>query len=135
MSTGTITWRSTLNISGGDAPTCGLKDNVAVVTGGATGTGEAIACRLRRVGATAAIVDLGLARAENVAADIGNIFFAVSADVFDDPSVRLTVGSTLARTGRIDILNQQRGNRRNWWSGIGTEDDKKAATRLGAVTQ
>ncbi|WP_048648424.1 3-hydroxyacyl-CoA dehydrogenase [Nitratireductor soli] len=52
---------------------------VAIVTGGGSGLGEATARALAAKGAKIAIADVGMERAENVAADLGGI--AVKCDV------------------------------------------------------
>jgi len=81
-----------------------LSGQTAIVTGAATGIGEAIATRLAASGATVAIVDLDLDGAEQVAAAIGGGAFAVRADVTRSPEVEDVAAAVLARTGRIDIL-------------------------------
>ena len=53
-----------------------LAGKTAIVTGAATGIGQAIAERLGRAGATVAVVDLNLAGAEKVAAALPNGSFA-----------------------------------------------------------
>ena len=57
----------------------------AVVTGGASGLGEASARALAARGAKVALFDLNLERAESVAAEIGGI--ACRVDVSDEASV------------------------------------------------
>jgi 3-oxoacyl-[acyl-carrier protein] reductase len=81
-----------------------LSGQTAIVTGAATGIGEAIAHRLASSGATVAIVDLDLDGAGQVAAAIGGEAFAVRADVTRSPEIEQAVATILARTGRIDIL-------------------------------
>ena len=81
-----------------------LSGQTAIVTGAATGIGEAIAIRLANSGATIAIVDLDLDGAGRVAAAIGGGAFAIRADVAHPAEVKEVVDTVLARTGRIDIL-------------------------------
>src|ERR1039457_5826210 len=81
-----------------------LSGQTAIVTGGATGIGEAIATRLAASGATGAIVDLDLAGGERVAMAIGGGAFAIRADITKSAEVERAVSEVLARTGRIDIL-------------------------------
>ena len=81
-----------------------LSGQTAIVTGAATGIGEAIAHRLASSGATVAIVDLDLGGAEQVAAAIASGSFAIRADVTRSPEIEQAVAAVLARTGRIDIL-------------------------------
>lgn len=86
-----------------------LPGQLAIVTGGATGIGEAIARRLASAGATVVIVDLNLDGAEMVAASLGNSSFAIEADVADRAGVHRAVKTVLARIGRIDILVNNAG--------------------------
>ena len=86
-----------------------LNGHTAIVTGAATGIGEAIAQRLASDGATIAIVDLDLAGAERVAAAVGSGSFAIRADVAHSAQVKKAVETVLARTGRIDILVNNAG--------------------------
>jgi 2-dehydro-3-deoxy-L-rhamnonate dehydrogenase (NAD+) len=86
-----------------------LTGQTGIVTGAATGIGEAIARRLADAGATIAIVDLDLAGAQRVADAIGNGSFAVRADVSSAADVNGAVGEVLKRTSRIDILVNNAG--------------------------
>lgn len=81
----------------------------AIVTGAATGIGEAIAIRLAAAGATVAVCDVNLAGAELVAAALPNGAFAVQADISNADSVRAGVAAVLAQTGHIDILVNNAG--------------------------
>jgi len=75
---------------------------VAVVTGGASGIGAAIAKRLRESGARVAVFDLRPDAAEH--ADL-----AVAVDVADDASVRSGIERVAAELGGIDILVNNAG--------------------------
>ncbi|TYL52332.1 SDR family NAD(P)-dependent oxidoreductase [Agromyces mariniharenae] len=75
---------------------------VAIVTGGASGLGAAIAQRLRSSGATVAVFDLRPDAAPH--ADL-----AVAVDVGDDASVRAGVERVVAELGRIDVLVNNAG--------------------------
>ncbi|HEY4045328.1 MAG TPA: SDR family NAD(P)-dependent oxidoreductase [Acidobacteriaceae bacterium] len=86
-----------------------LTGQTAIVTGGATGIGEAIARRLSAAGATLVIFDLNLEGASAVAAALGGGSFALEADVSNSESVRSAMSAVLARTGRIDILVNNAG--------------------------
>jgi 3-oxoacyl-[acyl-carrier protein] reductase len=81
-----------------------LTGQTAIVTGAATGIGEAIATRLAASGATVAIVDLDLEGAGRVAAAIAGDAFALRADITHSAEVEEVVTAVLERTGRIDIL-------------------------------
>jgi NAD(P)-dependent dehydrogenase (short-subunit alcohol dehydrogenase family) len=84
---------------------------VAVVTGGASGIGAAIARRLRDCGATVAVLDLN---PENAEAGM----FGVPANVADDESVRAAVAAVVDRFGRLDIVVNN--------AGIGAQGDLSA---------
>ncbi len=86
-----------------------LEGQTAIVTGAATGIGEAIAVRLASAGAGVAVFDLNLAGAEHVAHSLPNHSFAVEVDVSDAASVRQGVEAVLSRTGQIDILVNNAG--------------------------
>jgi NAD(P)-dependent dehydrogenase (short-subunit alcohol dehydrogenase family) len=75
---------------------------VAIVTGGASGIGAAVAERLREGGATVAVFDLRPDAATD--ADL-----AVAVDVGDDTSVRAGVEQVVAEFGRVDVLVNNAG--------------------------
>ena len=86
-----------------------LTGQTAIVTGAATGIGEAIARRLAAAGATIAVADLDAAGARAVADALGNGSFPVEIDISRSDSVGRAVAEVLARTGRIDILVNNAG--------------------------
>jgi NAD(P)-dependent dehydrogenase (short-subunit alcohol dehydrogenase family) len=86
-----------------------LNGHVAIVTGAATGIGEAIARRLAKSGATVVVMDLNLAGAEAVAGSLGNGSSAIEMDVSRDEAVRRAIQSVWERAGRIDILVNNAG--------------------------
>jgi 3-hydroxybutyrate dehydrogenase len=89
-----------------------MQDQVAIVTGAASGIGRAIAHRLAREGATVVIADLALAAAEATVADFateGLKAMAVAMDVSSEEAVESGVAATLARFGRIDVLVSNAG--------------------------
>jgi NAD(P)-dependent dehydrogenase (short-subunit alcohol dehydrogenase family) len=75
---------------------------VAIVTGGASGIGAAIANRLRDGGARVAVFDL---RPD----DAPHADLAVAVDVADDATVRAGVERVAAEFGRIDIVVNNAG--------------------------
>jgi len=70
-------------------------DQVAVVTGGASGIGAAIVARLRAEGAKVSIWDLNMA---------SNGDHAVAVDLTDPEAAERATAATLETFGRIDIL-------------------------------
>jgi 2-dehydro-3-deoxy-L-rhamnonate dehydrogenase (NAD+) len=86
-----------------------LTGHSAIVTGAATGIGEAIARRLASAGARVAVADLNLEAAAQVAASIGSDSYGVRCDVTDAGSVDGAVAEVLSRTGQIDILVNNAG--------------------------
>jgi 3-oxoacyl-[acyl-carrier protein] reductase len=85
-----------------------LSGQTAIVTGAATGIGEAIARRLAAAGATVAVGDIDKAGAKSVASSISNAF-ALPVDITSEDTVRGAVEVALAQTGRIDILVNNAG--------------------------
>src|SRR6478609_10152249 len=79
-----------------------LEELVAVVTGGASGLGAAIAARLQEDGARVAVFDVNPDAA--AAADL-----AVAVDVTDDASVVAGVERVVGRFGRLDIVVNNAG--------------------------
>lgn len=85
-----------------------LTGQTAIVTGAATGIGEAIARRLANAGAFVVIGDIdeqaAIATAATLPAALG-----VKLDVSDARSVASAVAEVIAQTGRIDILVNNAG--------------------------
>ncbi|GAA5164876.1 SDR family oxidoreductase [Pseudonocardia eucalypti] len=75
---------------------------VAVVTGGASGLGAAIARRLVEDGARCAVLDLAVD-------DVPEGTVGIRADVTDDASVTTAVADVLDRWGRLDVLVNNAG--------------------------
>jgi len=86
-----------------------LDSRKALVTGAASGIGEAIARRLAAAGARIAVADLNFADATTVAGSLPTDSFAVECDVSRRESVERAVESVLTRTGQIDILVNNAG--------------------------
>jgi NAD(P)-dependent dehydrogenase (short-subunit alcohol dehydrogenase family) len=79
-----------------------LTDTAAVVTGGASGLGEAAARALAAQGVRVAIVDLNRAGGEKVAGEIGGVY--CEGNVTDDASVEAALAQARAAHGQERIL-------------------------------
>ena len=75
---------------------------VAIVTGGGSGLGEATARALAAKGAKVALFDIGMERAENVASEIGGI--AVKCDVSSEESAKAAFATVAEKLGDARIL-------------------------------
>lgn len=104
----------------------GLDGKVAVVTGAASGLGQAMAVALAGAGASVAVADLNLALAEETGHQIEKLgvkAFPVQADVANEESVAKMVEQTTANLGTIDILVNNAGiNRRGPCVELSLED-------------
>lgn len=81
-----------------------IKDSVAVVTGGASGLGEATVRNLVKQGGKAAIFDLQEEAGNKLAAELGEGVIFVKTDVTDEASVQKAVNTTVEKLGGIHIV-------------------------------
>lgn len=89
-----------------------LKDKVAIITGGASGIGKAIALGYAREGADIVIADINMAGAEDTAQAVlreGRKALALSVDVSEQKQVQNMVKEVLNRFGKVDILVNSAG--------------------------
>ncbi|HET9781251.1 MAG TPA: 3-oxoacyl-ACP reductase FabG [Candidatus Dormibacteraeota bacterium] len=80
----------------------GLKDRVALITGGGRGIGAATAARFASEGARVVVSDMDSAPAEEVAKPFGGL--AIACDVTDRSQVRSMFDRVAHELGRVDIL-------------------------------
>ncbi len=81
-----------------------FENKSVMITGAARGIGRTFAEAYAREGATVAIADIDLARAEAAAREIGPSVHAVRLDVSDQASIDAAVAAVTARAGGLDIL-------------------------------
>jgi NAD(P)-dependent dehydrogenase (short-subunit alcohol dehydrogenase family) len=79
-----------------------IQGTPALVTGGASGLGEAVARELARLGAKVAVLDRNVELAQKVAADIGGT--AHACDITDTASVEAALDAAAATHGPARIL-------------------------------
>lgn len=82
----------------------GIKDKVAIVTGGATIIGAAVAATLHAAGAKVVIADIDEKNGERVANDLGDGARFVATDITDDSQIEQCVASTVTAYGGVDFL-------------------------------
>jgi 2,3-dihydroxy-2,3-dihydrophenylpropionate dehydrogenase len=84
-----------------------LQGEVALITGGGSGIGRAVALRYLAEGAYVTVFGRGAAQLQEVvraAGDLGDRVLAVPGDVRSPDDLRLAVEATVGRFGRLDIL-------------------------------
>lgn len=81
-----------------------LDGKVAVVTGGTSGSGLAVARRFLEEGAAVALLARGRERLDEVATALGERAIPIATDVGDPAGVRAAFDEIGARFGRLDIL-------------------------------
>lgn len=80
-------------------------EQVAIVTGGASGIGAAVCRRLASEGATVVVADRNMDAALTLAAEIGTSAHAVQFDAADVVSIEALVLGSIERFGRLDVLH------------------------------
>jgi NAD(P)-dependent dehydrogenase (short-subunit alcohol dehydrogenase family) len=84
-------------------------DQVAIVTGGASGIGRSIATALVHAGARVVVADTNATLAGTVASELGERARAEYVDVVDSVAVQRLVDGTVAREGRLDLIFNNAG--------------------------
>jgi len=86
-----------------------LKDQVAVITGAASGFGEAIARRFAVLGAKVVVADINGDKAREVAASIGRSAIGVKVDVTSSQEIEAMIGQATAHFGVPDVVVNNAG--------------------------
>jgi len=81
-----------------------LEGKSTLITGAARGIGRSFAQAYIREGATVAIADINLERAQATAAELGPQAYAVEMDVTDQTSIDAAIAAVVANVGKLDIL-------------------------------
>ena len=79
-----------------------IQGQAALVTGGGSGLGEATARELARLGAKVAVLDVNLANAERVAAEIGGV--GIACDITHTDSLQAALAQAASAHGPARIL-------------------------------
>ena len=79
------------------------KDVVALVTGGASGLGEATVIELVKKGAKVAIVDIDSGKGEKLASSVGTDAIFVNADVTSEADIRQALRKITDTFGKINV--------------------------------
>jgi 2,3-dihydroxy-2,3-dihydrophenylpropionate dehydrogenase len=81
-----------------------LRDQVALVTGGASGIGRAVVQRFVREGCRVGVVDINTAALSSLQQELGDKVLTVSADIREPEGNRLAVEKTVAAYGKLDVF-------------------------------
>jgi NAD(P)-dependent dehydrogenase (short-subunit alcohol dehydrogenase family) len=86
-----------------------LSGKIAVVTGGASGIGEASVREFVQEGARAVIADLQYDLARQVASTLGDSVVAIACDVTREADVEAAIALAVERWGRLDVMFNNAG--------------------------
>ncbi|MDQ1306940.1 MAG: hypothetical protein QG671_2772, partial [Actinomycetota bacterium] len=82
-----------------------ISDSVVLVTGGASGLGEAVVRRTVAGGARGVVIaDLQADKAAALAAELGDTVLPLTMDITDTEQVAAVVDDAVAAFGRVDVL-------------------------------
>ncbi|WP_439878553.1 L-iditol 2-dehydrogenase [Pseudomonas prosekii] len=81
-----------------------LQGKSTLITGSARGIGRAFAQAYIDEGATVAIADINLERAQITAGELGPNAYAVAMDVTDQTSIDAAIATAVGKVGKLDIL-------------------------------
>lgn len=81
-----------------------IEAKTAIITGGASGLGEAAARRLARLGANVVLLDLNEEKGNALASELGNNAAFLKADICSPEDVTKAMDFTKEKFGKIDIV-------------------------------
>jgi len=113
-----------------------LKDKVAIITGGASGFGKAIAETYAREGAKVMVADINGQGARDVASNIGSSAAHIACDVSKKSDVDAMVAETVKVFGGVDIMVNNAGytHKNQWLLNITEEEfDRIFAVNVKAI--
>lgn len=90
-----------------------LAGKTCIVTGGASGIGEAVVRRFVQEGAEVMIADRNLAGAQNLTQILGSQVSAIACDVGSELAVKEVADAAIRRWGRVDVLVNNAGSELN----------------------
>ena len=90
-----------------------LTGKTCIVTGGASGIGEAVVRRFVLEGAEVMIADWNLPGAQNLAQILGSQVSAIKCDVGSELAVQEVADAAIRRWGRVDVLVNNAGSELN----------------------
>ena len=86
-----------------------VQGKIAVISGGSTGVGKAVAKQLTESGAQVVVLARRPDRLEAAVAEIGGSALGIPTDIGDGDSVRAAFATVEERFGRVDILLNSAG--------------------------
>ncbi len=90
-----------------------MSGKTCIVTGGASGIGEAVVRRFVQEGAEVMIADRNLAGAQNLTQILGSQVSAIACDVGSELAVKEVADAAIRRWGRVDVLVNNAGSELN----------------------
>jgi meso-butanediol dehydrogenase/(S,S)-butanediol dehydrogenase/diacetyl reductase len=87
----------------------GLKGKNVVVTGGASGIGQATATRFLEEGCAVCVLDRSAEARERITTELGALSAVIDADVSNLEQVQAAVGEAIERMGSLDVLINNAG--------------------------
>jgi 3-hydroxyacyl-CoA dehydrogenase/3-hydroxy-2-methylbutyryl-CoA dehydrogenase len=81
-----------------------VEAKTAIITGGASGLGEAVARRLARFGGNVVVLDLNEDRGNALAKELGNNVVFIKTDICSTKDIKQAIDFTKEKFGKIDIV-------------------------------